>query len=236
MNKDNFFIKEGYQTNPVMTFESSPGDYWTDARIETTRDFQYYVYQRAQSIFKANGFKTIADIGCGPAWKTKHFFSGVAQKVTLVDQPTLLEVVNRFFPEAEFNGLNLEEDSWVASQKQDMIICSDVIEHLANPTNLLKMIRENLNPEGIAIISTPERDYRRGKEIMHSPNKQHVREWNAAEMKAYLESEGFEVIRQEFDPQKIVSGSKYRLSRMLQSVYRRPTWSACQSAIVRLAK
>lgn len=230
--KENFFIKEGYQTNPVATFESEPGEYWTEKRIATTKLFQHYVYARAAKLFQANRFKTVADIGCGPAYKTRFFFQDISENITLIDQPTLKPVIDRFFPEANFVGIDLDNEQLKGGLKFDMVICSDVIEHLADPTNLLEIIKHVLNPGGIAIVSTPERDFRRGKQCMDSPNPQHVREWNKEEFKSLLEHHKFQVIDQKFDPQKIVSTGEYWISRALSPLYRRPKWSACQTAIL----
>jgi hypothetical protein len=61
----------------------------------------------------------------------------------------------------------------------------------------LNVIRAASHQRTQVVLSTPERDLRRGRDHMGPPdNSSHVREWNAAEFSAYLQSRGF-VIRSE---------------------------------------
>ena len=50
------------------------------------------------------------------------------------------------------------------------------------------------------LISTIERDVRRGKANMRSTKAEHVREWNQAEFGRYLCTQGFEVIEHKTAP------------------------------------
>lgn len=233
--KENFFIKEGYQTNPVTTVEAESGDYWNDFRLEITKVYQWYTYQRALELFKEHRFKTVADIGCGPAYKTRLFFDGVADPMYLVDQPTMKDIIAKNYPNGVFQPVNLETGDWVAPKKLDMVINSDVIEHLGDPSNLIRIIKQNMNVGGLVVFSTPERDYRRGKQSVNSPNAQHVREWNQAEFRAYLESEGFTILEHFFDPPKKIANWKYSLSKSLYKWVRNKHWSACQTVICKLS-
>ena len=78
--------------------------------------------------------------------------------------------------------------------KSELVVCCDVIEHLVNPDLLLTYIKDRMDVNGIAVISTPERDRLRGKGSNSSPNKYHIREWNFKEFAQYLENRDFEII------------------------------------------
>jgi hypothetical protein len=72
---------------------------------------------------------------------------------------------------------------------QSLVICSDVIEHLVNPTELLRFLYDTA---AVTLLSTPERDLSRGTDHWGPPqNEAHVREWNLAELHALLEDFGF---------------------------------------------
>ena len=52
------------------------------------------------------------------------------------------------------------------NEKISTVLCFDVIEHLFNPSMLLEMVREISDSDTEIIFSTPERDLKRGKDMM----------------------------------------------------------------------
>jgi SAM-dependent methyltransferase len=84
------------------------------------------------------------------------------------------------------------------SRRFDLIICADVIEHLVDPDVVLRWIRLFSKPTSRIVLSTPERDLRRGRRSLGPPeNLGHVREWNSREFCAYLDSRGFDILQHE---------------------------------------
>ena len=75
-----------------------------------------------------------------------------------------------------------------------MVICSDVLEHLLNPDPLMNYIRELCHAGTYVVLSTLDRDRERGPHCMESPKLEHVREWNTAEFRRYVEHFGFIVL------------------------------------------
>ena len=62
-------------------------------------------------------------------------------------------------------------------------------------THLLSYIRNNLAKKGLFILSTPERDLRRGPEHMGPPgNHAQIREWNKKEFSDYLIFNGISIL------------------------------------------
>ena len=82
----------------------------------------------------------------------------------------------------------------ILPNKIDIIICSDVIEHLIDPDLLLNYIKNLSSKNSIIYLSTPDRDRMRGKSCMKSLKKEHIREWNYSEFKAYIADRGFQII------------------------------------------
>ena len=109
--RDNYCIRGDYKARGVAeTVEETPGTYWSDSRRKSSRQYQYYVYQRAARLlreeFKAEG--RVIDIGCGYPWKANRILRPVALSVTVGDQPTLSEIVENDFPMLNFLGVDLD--------------------------------------------------------------------------------------------------------------------------------
>lgn len=100
--------------------------------------------------------KTVLDIGCGVG----DFASVLHKKGYIVWGVDISEDALRQadeFLEDSF-CFNVEDEQWSAelmSKKFDVIIASEVIEHLFHPELLLKKLKLLLNPGGKIIITTP---------------------------------------------------------------------------------
>ena len=71
-----------------------------------------------------------------------------------------------------------------------------MVEHLADPYELLVRLRSVVAPGGLLLISTPDRDLLEDRPPLGPPrNPRHVREWNRAEFELLLEAAGFDVLR-----------------------------------------
>ena len=66
----------------------------------------------------------------------------------------------------------------------DVVVCFEVIEHVAEQDQLVKEVRRVLNHDGLFLLSTPNRDvYNEGRD---QPNPFHVRELNEEELRRLL--------------------------------------------------
>ena len=180
MNFKTYKIKEGYKHRSSYTHH-------LDIGFED--QYQDEVYETAFKIFKDNHLEEVLDVGCGSAFKLKKYFTGENFKGAEIE-PTL-SWLKKEYP----------KDNWIKSDfsspvEADLIICSDVIEHLIDPDMLLNFF-ENSKFKFI-VLSTPERDkvqlYQRGY-LWNGPpsNRAHVREWNFSEFKNYI-STRFDVV------------------------------------------
>lgn len=177
-------IKQGYVENPGPV-------YFLDD-VTTTRDivFQPDVYTFAEWVAARpdDADPTVLDVGCGwgdklaamherhPYW---HFLG--------MDYGDNIRHCEQNYDWGMWIDIDLETIE--STPPADVVICSDVIEHLVNPVPLVQALKAT-NAEAI-IISTPERDVQYGYDHTGpSKNLCHVREWNAQELKGFLESEG----------------------------------------------
>ena len=176
----NFFIKDGYIHRETYT-------HYSDIGYED--QYQDEVYQTALRIFEKNKLNTVFDVGCGSAFKLRKYFSKYNFTGAEIE-PTLSWLKE-----------NYSSDNWVLSDfkkpaQADLFICSDVIEHLVNPDELLNFFEES--DFKFIVLSTPERNavqiHQRGYFWNGPPlNPAHVREWNFLEFKNYISSR-FEVL------------------------------------------
>jgi SAM-dependent methyltransferase len=201
MDKKNYFIKKGYQNQPVnRTLSVKPGDvYWTQERIRSNMYYQYEAYITSRDLIKNNNLKSVVDIGCGVAGKLMKVIYPVCQDITGIDQKEAIEYCKSHYRHGRFLVDNLEKPK-LTPGKFDMIICADVIEHMENPNQLLDYIKKLSKKTSYIVFSTPERDVLRGKDCMASPKPEHIREWNRKELKSYLASREFKVIEHRLMP------------------------------------
>lgn len=174
MSKKNYFIKEGY----VHRLDNR---YFDDT--SNTDGWQKEVYTFAKDIAVKNNFKRIIDIGTGSAYKLLLNFP---EHDTLgIDVPNTVQWLRKTYPEKNWS------DSFEPVEGYDMIIASDVIEHIPDPDTLLDLI-ENSKPK-LIVLSTPDRDLLGRTPNGPPKNRAHVREWTTPEFYVYINSR-FEVL------------------------------------------
>ncbi len=228
MTEENYYIKKGYTARETAeTVEEEFGDYWTEVRMSAADKYQRYVYQLALQLAQKHEFRRIVDIGCGFPAKLAMF---EGYNITAIDQKTTVSALAGRFPNYSWIAADLAEPFEDTGEKYDFVICSDVIEHLLDPDPLVDRIRKLTGK--LAVISTPERDYLRGFDNMHSPKAEHVREWNRMEFKSYLEASGLKVLQQKLYPQSPVPRLKFVASQVFH--FRTKLLSSCQVAICRV--
>lgn len=194
---ENYFIKAGYVANElnITNDEVSNEKYWDRNRITSAEVFQFPVYQYLCTYLRNTDIKKVIDIGCGVGRKLVYVNKQNPDvKIIGIDQEDPIKYCKSTYSFGEWYSDDFENSQLSTDIKSELIICSDVIEHLINPDLLLNYIKSKLEVNGVVIISTPERDALRGKNCNYSPNIHHIREWNFKEFEKYLESRGFEVI------------------------------------------
>ena len=182
---NHFRIKPGYLVRSAPTYFQDEGV----ARSGIVH--QPDVYGFAAAVGRKFGCTRVLDIGCGQAHKL----------ATLHPEFTVTGV--NFGPNIDWCQRHHRFGSWIehdlesaflflhpADLAETVIICSDVLEHLNDPTALVNSIRILLDRAPVAILSTPERDRVRGPDDQGPPaNPAHVREWNFEELRALLTSD-----------------------------------------------
>lgn len=188
-----YHLPEGYRENP------HPDPYV--ATVEKSNWYQVEVYRLSALLINLMGMgqtrQRILDLGCGLGTKLKEFIVHLQTVGSVLgvdlDPPSFSSVHGLRSCRFDLDLPSSERDLSV-DPEFDMIICSDVIEHVQHPLNLLSHIKESLRDEALAVISTPCRDAR-GVGASGPPNNRfHVREWSGPEFYELLTEFGFEVL------------------------------------------
>lgn len=193
--ENNYFIKSSYTSNKeIKTIDTDDTKYWNNPRIIRIFYTRYYLFKSIRRLIKKLELKSVLDIGCGPATKLIKFFHPLCQDIYGIDQEYIIEKNIKLYGLKTFYTDDFENPKLDLQKKFDVIICTDVIEHLFNPNKLLEYIKKYCYENTYIIITTPERDILRGSDCDYSPHILHIREWNMQEFNNYLTYEGFIVL------------------------------------------
>jgi 2-polyprenyl-3-methyl-5-hydroxy-6-metoxy-1,4-benzoquinol methylase len=165
----------------------------TDARFaELSKSFGHVVTDLKRLGYER---KRVLDLGCDAGYALaafrEHGWSGVGIEV------------NRSTSEYARKRLGLpilsSIDELEATEKFDVIMLSHVIEHIVEPSDLLKSLGERLRPGGVLYIKAPNygsrhvRYLKRGDWLAFIP-LQHVWYFNSRSLRRLLRQNGFECL------------------------------------------
>src|SRR5215213_4678407 len=107
---------------------------------------------------KLEGVRSICDLGCGNGHISGRL-AALGYDVTGVDASASgIRIARRAYPNARFVEARLESNLTDLGDF-DLVISSDVIEHLYRPSDLLEAARSLLKPGGHALVGTPYHGY-----------------------------------------------------------------------------
>ena len=106
---------------------------------------------------KLDGVRSICDLGCGNGHISGRL-AALGYEVTGVDASASgIEIARRAYPEVKFVHALINRDLKLG--QFDLVISSDVIEHLYRPSDLLEAAISQLMPGGQVLIGTPYHGY-----------------------------------------------------------------------------
>ncbi len=164
--------------------------------IPYTDGSQNEVYNFCKIFSDSNSLKSVLDLGCGSGYKLIKYFS--EYETTGIETEPCYSFLNETYPDRKWLLSGDPSKSFPdVDISSDLVICSDVIEHIIDPDILLNFI-SSLDFKYL-VISTPDREvlkhFNGYEDCEFGPplNMAHVREWSFEELKSYL-SEKFEVV------------------------------------------
>jgi 2-polyprenyl-3-methyl-5-hydroxy-6-metoxy-1,4-benzoquinol methylase len=152
------------------------------------------------------GVKSICDLGCGNGHISGRL-AALGYDVTGVDASASgIQIARRAYPRVQFVEALIDRDLKLGSF--DLVISSDVIEHLYRPSDLLEAANSLLLPGGQILIGTPYHGYLKnlviaaaGKMDAHFSalhDGGHIKFFSVRTLSRLMRSYGFEDLRFSF--------------------------------------
>jgi Methylase involved in ubiquinone/menaquinone biosynthesis len=169
----------------------------------------YYTQTRTDvAAFIPKSIKTILDIGCGQGAFLKLVKDQTGAESWGIEMITEVAEIAKGQVDNILVGKIEDVLSSIPDNYFDCITFNDVLEHLIEPTEVLKMIRSKLSQKGIIIASIPNvRHFRNLYELLIKKDWEykeggildstHLRFFTQKSMKSMFEKAGYIVIKQE---------------------------------------
>ena len=153
--------------------------------------------------------KKVLDYGCGSGYGAQ-ILSENAQSVTGVDVSN--EAVSYAKENFTSNNLTFKNIDELADEKFDVIVSFQVIEHVRNDKTYLKKLKELLNPGGILLLTTPDKENRLFNYIQKPWNKYHLKEYSAKSIETLIKQFfiDFEILKISSIPELVLPEIKRR--------------------------
>ena len=141
-----------------------------------------------KNLWKKKNFKKVIDIGCGSGYKLIKYL-GEYETIGYETEPSI-SFLKKTYPNRKWvnSGLPSKSFNYNNDKVCDLIISSDVIEHIIDPDELINYMKTFTC--NYFIISTPclEVLIKKSLRTRYEPptNKAHIREWTFSEFKMYL--------------------------------------------------
>lgn len=192
---------ESQSTNLTLDANRDGEIYWNSWRIKQSSQFQSHVYRWAERLIRRAGFTRVLDVGCGIGTKLEEHIAPTGATIVGIDQASAVEYCEQMGRTGTFVRVDLERPVFETDKPFDLVIFADVVEHLVDPLPAMAMIQRMVVRDGLVLISTPERNRRRGRACRKSEKPEHVREWAQSEFVRFVKSCGLCVHASKLMPQ-----------------------------------
>ena len=143
--------------------------------LNTHRPFTVARYKICLEMLGDVRGKMIVDFGCGDGALAGLIAKAGGVIIGFDSNETGLSLAKDKFNKYGLSGTFHSKLSMLSNELYDAVVCSDVIEHVDNPEEIMKEIFRILKPGGNAVISTPIR-------LAEEPwDKEHIREYFPSE-------------------------------------------------------
>lgn len=155
---------------------------------------------------RALGAKKVLDLGCGNGALCGKLFQAGFEVAGLDLSESGVEQAKKALPNVDFKVMSVYDDpADLGDSGFDVVISTEVVEHLLYPRRLPQFASQVLKPGGHLIITTPYHGYLKNLLICllgkwdshHSPlwDGGHVKFWSKESLSRLLQEQGFSVTR-----------------------------------------
>lgn len=137
------------------------------------------------------------DVGCGRGWLT-HLASSYGTCEGVEPVPAPVEQARAYFPGLDFRvGTTADVLASPDFRPYDVVLSSEVIEHVPDKENFVAEIRRCLVPGGEAVVTTPRgEEYEKYLKVSPRDTMQPVEEWISEEdLRALFMRHGFRAVK-----------------------------------------
>jgi 2-polyprenyl-3-methyl-5-hydroxy-6-metoxy-1,4-benzoquinol methylase len=153
----------------------------------------------------APGEKRILDLGCGKGIITARIHSRGHEIIGVDFAADAIAYAQQHFPNVPVHLASAYDDLRAKYGEFDIVLSTEVVEHLYDPLAYARTIRNVLKPGGVALISTPYHGYVKNLLIAlagkwdehHSSNRLHghVKFFSIQTFRSLLEAASFSILR-----------------------------------------
>lgn len=176
---------------------------WQDGET----DAHSYIYPTLYSMLAEYKDKRILDVGCGNGAVACKLIADGFDVYGIDASVSGIGIANKKFPNRFFvQDISSEYlPDGLPAHQFDVVISTEVIEHLYAPRSYMKLIRNSLHHDGVMIVSTPYHGYLKNL-VMALTNKLdghftvlwdggHIKFWSLKTLTALLNEFGFKVVK-----------------------------------------
>lgn len=173
--------------------------------VEGATDAHGYLYRTLREMLAEHTSKRILDIGCGNGVIACRLLAAGFDVYGIDASETGITIASGKYPGRFFvQDISSERlPDALSAFRFDVVISTEVIEHLYAPRSYIKLIKNILPPGGVVIISTPYHGYLKNL-VMALSNKLdshftvlwdggHIKFWSKRTLTSLLNEFGFEV-------------------------------------------
>ena len=198
--------------------------YGEKLKIETN----YTVKERSDllSLIPSNfEINSILELGCADGKNLIYFknFFNIDYKNTIgID---LCESITNKYDDFIFFHSSIEEFLKKNKKKFDLILFSDVLEHIYNPWDCLRRIHDHMNSNGLILLSVPNmqnikyiQSFANGNFFYQDTglfDQTHIRFFSSETLTKYVEESNFKIISKGWRPDQSMQGLKNQILNQL---------------------
>jgi 2-polyprenyl-3-methyl-5-hydroxy-6-metoxy-1,4-benzoquinol methylase len=159
---------------------------------------------------KNRDFKSIIEFGCADGTNLIYFSEKLNIKLREISGVDICSSIDNHYQEFNFYHQSAEDFLENNNNFFDLILLSDVLEHIYNPWKMLNKIKSRLNPNGCILISLPNLQNLNYLKAVNSGefnyaasglfDETHIRFFSLKSLKYYLEELDYKIISTSFRP------------------------------------
>lgn len=169
------------------------------SKLISSNNFSYfYILEFLQEHYMEEfSEKKILDIGCGVGTLALFFSKLGANVVGLDISERAIKIAKNAKKENKIKNLKFIVSELTKGKKNfDLLVCTEVIEHIPDDSSFLSLISSNLKKDGVLFLTTPSKEnllFKTGFYKQFDKEVGHLRRYKAKELVELVESKGFEV-------------------------------------------